>query len=151
MTHDVPPSLSYVFTIVAEVPDEKDFILIEERAGDQLFFIPITGGPVTGQVSGSIIPGGGDWCTFRADGSFDVEARYQFATNEGEVVDVFNVGILRGLESEASDSSELGYFLTSPRFRTSSPRLAWLTRSVFVGRAVSQPGCTTIHVFEVLE
>jgi hypothetical protein len=42
------------------------------------------------------------------------------------------------------------YFLTTPRFRTVSPGLAWLTRSVFVGRAQANPHATTIRVYEVL-
>ena len=151
MPHRVAPNLRYAFTIIAEVPDETDFILLEQRAGDRLFFIPITGGQVEGEITGEIISGGGDWCTFREDGSYDVEARYLFRTSEGEVVDVVNVGVLRRLDHEPADSSELGYFMTTPTFRTASSNLEWLTRSAFVGRAVSAPGSTTIHVFEVLE
>ncbi|MGC8200826.1 DUF3237 family protein, partial [Salmonella enterica] len=67
------PSLRPCFTVVARVDPG---IPLEKRGDDVLEFIPITGGPVTGDVEGEIIPGGGDWCLARADGSYDVEARY---------------------------------------------------------------------------
>jgi len=44
----------------------------------------------------------------------------------------------------------MGYFITVPAFRTADLNLAWLTRSIFIGRAVSAPGSTTISVLEVM-
>lgn len=35
----------------------------------------MTGRPVTGDIVGEIVPGGGDWCLVRKDGTFEVEAR----------------------------------------------------------------------------
>jgi hypothetical protein len=146
-----PPALRFVFTITALVPDASDFIPLEDRSGEQLDFIPITGGSVEGEISGDIIPGGGDWCVTRSDEAYNVEARYLFRTAEGEVVDVVNVGVLRHLTDSDNSQVDMGYFLTTPRFRTTSPRLQWLTRSVFVGRAQSLPSKTVIDVYEVLQ
>ena len=150
MTDVAAPQLRFTFRITALVPDVSNFIPIEERSGERLEFIPITGGDVTGEIAGHVVPGGGDWCLTRADDAYQVEARYLITTTDGDVIDVVNVGILRHLN--ASDSGDdMGYFLTTPRFRTTSPRLQWLTRSVFVGRARSIPGQTVIDVFEVLQ
>jgi hypothetical protein len=134
---DAAPALRYRFRITALVDPG---IPIEHRGDETLEYIPITGGPVTGDIEGAIIPGGGDWCLVRPDGTFEVEARYLIRTADGDVIDVVNVGVVR----DADD-----YFLTTPRFRTVAPALNWLTRSVFVGRAHSNPNDTTIDVYEV--
>lgn len=141
------PSLRFSFRIVARVDAG---IPVERRGGDTLEFIPITGGPVSGEIDGDIVPGGGDWCLVRADGTFDVEARYLIRTTGGDVIDVLNVGVVR--ESTGRDDAHGAdvYFLTTPRFRTVSPDLAWLTRSVFVGRAYAHEHDTTVDIYEVL-
>ncbi|MEX8059240.1 MULTISPECIES: DUF3237 domain-containing protein [unclassified Microbacterium] len=136
------PSLRPCFTVVARVDPA---IPLEKRGDDTLTFIPITGGPVSGDIEGEIVPGGGDWCLERADGSYDVEARYLIRTTSGDVIDVVNVGVVR-----PSEADEEEYFLTTPRFRTVAPSLHWLTRSMFVGKAYAHAGDTTIDIFEVL-
>lgn len=137
------PSLRPCLTIAARVDPG---IPIEKRGDDTLEFIPITGGPVTGDIEGEIIPGGGDWCLARADGSYDVEARYLIRTSDGDVIDVVNVGVVRPPHGEGEE-----YFLTTPRFRTVAPALQWLTRSMFVGRAYARSDSTVIDVYEVLD
>lgn len=148
MQFDEAPGLRYSFKIVAEI---GEFLPLEQRSTEKLEFIPITGGPVSGEIQGNIIPGGGDWCLTRADDAYNVEARYLIQTDQGEILDVYNVGVLRHLDGEAGGPDQMGYFMSSPRFRTTAPRLQWLTRSVFLGRAVSTPENTTIYVFEVLQ
>jgi hypothetical protein len=147
MHPETPPGLRYSFKIVAEI---GEFLPVEQRSIEKLEFIPITGGPVSGELNGEIIPGGGDWCLTRADEAYQVEARYLIRTTEGDFVDVYNVGVLRHLDGESGGPGTMGYFMSAPRFRTTAPELQWLTRSVFVGRAVSTPESTTIFVFEVL-
>jgi hypothetical protein len=147
MTAPEPPRLRYAFRITALVGPYES---LERRDVEHLEFIPITGGTIEGDVTGQIIPGGGDWCLTRADEAYRVEARYLFRTDEGHIVDVVNVGILRHLDGESGGSKEMGYFQTTPVFRTAAPALQWLTRSVFVGRAVTRPDATTIDVLEVL-
>jgi hypothetical protein len=144
---DAPPQLRFAFRITAKV---GAYLPLQQRDGELLEFIPITGGPVTGELNGEIIPGGGDWCLTRADDAYQVEARYLIRTDQDEIVDVVNVGILRHLDGQSGTSKQMGYFQSTPRFRTTSPRLQWLTRSVFVGRAHANEADTTIDVFEVL-
>ena len=146
MSHVAAPDLRFAFRIVAEV---GEYLSLEQRDAELLQFIPILGGPVTGDLNGHIVPGGGDWCTTRADDAYQVEARYLIRTDEDEIVDVVNVGVLRHLPGESGGSRQMGYFQSTPRFRTTSPRLQWLTRSVFVGRARANATNTSIDVFEV--
>ncbi|MEP6842787.1 MAG: DUF3237 family protein [Pseudolysinimonas sp.] len=142
------PQLRYAFRIIAKV---GEYLPLEQRDREILEFIPIVGGSVSGDITGEVLNGGGDWCRTRADDAYDVEARYLMRTTSGAVIDVVNVGILRHLAGEPSESEQMGYFLTTPRFRTVAPELQWLTRSVFVGRATAGTDSTTIDVFEVLE
>lgn len=147
MAYPAPPALRYVFSIVAEV---GPYLPVEQRDSELLEFIPITGGSVTGEVSGTVIAGGGDWCRTRADEAYQVEARYLIRTDSGDVIDVVNVGIVRHLDGESGLDRPMGYFQSTPRFRTTARDLQWLTRSVFVGRAVADEHTTSIDVFEVL-
>ncbi|MFS0734134.1 DUF3237 family protein [Microbacterium sp. 1P10UB] len=140
------PLLRFSFRVVAYVAPG---IPIERRGGDTLEFIPITGGPVSGEVEGEIIPGGGDWCVTRSDGAYEVEARYLIRTAAGDIIDVFNVGVVRPAPADVIDGPE--YFQSTPRFRTVAPDLQWLTRSVFVGRAHSHGDDTTVDIYEVLD
>ena len=43
----------------------------------------------------------------------------------------------------------MGYFVSTPVFRTTALRLQWLTRTVFVGRAVASGDTTRIDVYSV--
>lgn len=138
------PELQFSFTIVAEVAPG---LPIERRAGESLEIIPITGGRVSGAISGEVQPGGADWCLYRNDEALNVEARYWIRTDDGDIIDVVNLGrIAPGSSPEAHD----GLFMSSPQFRTTSPALQWLTQRVFVGRAESFGTHTTIDVFEVI-
>lgn len=147
MIAPAPPELRYAFSIIAEVGPH---LSLEQRDSELLAFIPITGGSITGDVHGTVIPGGGDWCRTRADEAHQVEARYLIRTDTGDIIDVVNVGVVRHLPGASGMNRPMGYFQSTPRFRTSAPDLQWLTRSVFVGRAVSDENATSIDVFEVL-
>lgn len=144
MAPSAAPHLRFVFRIVAEV---GPYLPLQKRDVELLEFIPITGGTIEGEIVGSVVAGGGDWCVTRADDAYDVEARYLIRTDDDQVVDVVNVGIVRHLPGESGD--DMGYFQSTPRFRTTARDLQWLTRSVFVGRGVSNEHNTTIDVFEV--
>ena len=87
-----PPDLRHVFTIVAEVAPAE---AIEHHGDATLEYIPITGGHVTGALTGTVVPGGGDWCLVRSDGAFRAEARYLIRTDAGELADVHNAGYRR--------------------------------------------------------
>ncbi|WP_245907260.1 DUF3237 family protein [Leucobacter massiliensis] len=137
------PALEHACTIVAEVAPG---LPVERRGADMLEIIPITGGTVTGRISGRVEPGGADWCRERADGAYEVEARYWFRTDSGSVVDVVNVGRI----APGAPGERHGLFMSTPQFRTLDPELQWLTQRVFVGRAEAFGTHTTIDVFEVV-
>ncbi|HZJ40596.1 MAG TPA: DUF3237 domain-containing protein [Demequina sp.] len=139
-----PAGLRFAFTILAEIAAER---VLQKRDRGAVVFYPITGGRVEGEVAGTIVTGGGDWATARSDLRMNVEALYQFTTDSGALVDVFNVGVLRHTDP---DAEIIDYFVTSPVFQTADPGLQWLTRSTFVGNARSVDGDIVIDVFEVM-
>lgn len=56
--------------------------------------IPIVGGEVEGPGwKGRVLPGGADWNTVFPGGLVEFSARYQFVTDEGVLVSVFNEGV----------------------------------------------------------
>lgn len=147
IVHAPAPTLRFAFRIDAEVADS---IPIDQRAGGELGFIPITGGTVSGDLAG-VVTSGGDWCLQRDEETYRVEARYGLRLDGGAFVDVHNIGILnqrpRGARGAGPD---VEYFMTSPVVRTVDPGLDWLNHSVFVGHAQELEGLTRIDVFEVL-
>jgi hypothetical protein len=120
-------------------------------------FIPLTGGRVSGQIEGEIIPGGADWQTIHDDGNLEINAQYAFRTASGAVVEVISSGVRAGSpevlkrlgDGEPVDPSEY-YFRTAMRFRTGAPELAYLNFRLGVARGARRPGMVRLEVFEVL-
>lgn len=136
------PELRFAFTIVAEVGPP---LPIEEGTTGRLDIIPITGGTISGRITGRVQPAGADWCRYRSDGSYDVEARYWIATDDDAIIDVVNVGRIAPPDAGGDE-----FFVTTPQFRTVAPQYHWLTQRVFIGRAESTDEYTKIEVYEVV-
>ena len=138
------PRLRHVFTIHARVDPLRPIGRID---GGELVYIPITGGEVHGEVEGEVLDGGGDWAVVK-EHLVTVEARYQFQTSDGEVVDVLNTGVAHFVDDTQGPVS---YFACRPVFRVESPRLQHLVERVHLGWARSTPEMTAIDIFEVLD
>ncbi|WP_448624183.1 DUF3237 domain-containing protein [Geodermatophilus sp. URMC 64] len=118
--------------------------------------VPMTGGTVSGLVTGRVLPGGADFQLIRTETETEVEARYLLESDEGALVTVHNVGLRTGSaediarlrRDEPVDPARI-YFRSTPRFETASPRLARLTTRVFVGAGTRQPRAVTFDFFEV--
>jgi hypothetical protein len=119
--------------------------------------IPITGGRVSGAVTGEIIPGGADWQTLREDGALEIAAQYAFRTQDGAVVEVRSTGVRAGppevlrrlAAGEAVDPREY-YFRTAMRFLTGAPELAHLNDRLAVARGERRAGGVRLEVFAVV-
>ena len=120
--------------------------------------IPITGGEFTGPtMKGTILPGGADWQTVRADGTADLDARYTLKTDDGTLIYIHNEGFRHGLpevlkrlaKGEPVDPSEY-YFRTTPVFETGLGKYYWMTRSVFIATASRNPESVVLKVWRVL-
>lgn len=119
--------------------------------------IPITGGQLEGPgLRGKVLPGGADFQIIVSDTLADLDARYLIELDDGEHVYVCNRALRRG---SAEDTARLArgepvdpaaiYFRCLPRFEVSSPRLHWLTESIFVGTGARHPDRVLISIFRL--
>jgi hypothetical protein len=131
------PSLRYAFEARVHVAPEQH---VGHGAGDELIFVPILGGTVTGpRLEAEILPGGGDWMIRRGE-VYALEARYVIRAADGALIDVVNRGFWRETPTGL-------YYRTSPVFRTDAEPHRWLAETVFVGLAREDRGdvCIRFH------
>lgn len=120
-------------------------------------FIPITGGRVSGDYTGSVVPGGADWQITWPDGRLDLEARYALEIDGHGLVEVLSQGVRHGppdilaalARGDTIDPS-LYYFRTSMRFRTAAPGLACLNAMIALAKGRRDKSVVTLSIFEVL-
>ena len=122
--------------------------------------IPITGGVVTGKIQGRVLPGGADFQRVPNDTTADLDARYLLALDgeyAGEHVFVMNRALRRAspedvarlLRGEPVDPAGV-YFRCVPIFEVSTPKLQWLTESIFVGCGARAPNGVSITFYRLL-
>jgi Protein of unknown function (DUF3237) len=122
--------------------------------------IPITGGIVTGRIQGHVLPGGADFQRVPSDTCADLDARYLLALDgdyAGEHVFVMNRALRRAspedvarlLKGEPVDPARV-YFRCAPVFEVSTPKLQWLTESIFVGCGARAPNGVSISFYRLL-
>lgn len=149
-----PPPLRHVATLYIEVGPP---IEIGATPAGLRRVIPITGGRVTGSLfEGRVLAGGADFQLIRTPTETEVEARYVIESDRGETVYIDNRGLRTGSADDIArlredlpvDPSRI-YFRSSPRFETSAPRLAGLTRHLFVGVGIRRPDTVQFDVFQV--
>ena len=122
--------------------------------------IPITDGTLTGSAAkhptlhGRVLPGGADFQIIVSDTCADLDARYLIALDgeyAGEHIFVMNRALRRGsaddvaklVRGEAVEPSRI-YFRCAPTFEVSSPKLQWMTESLFIGSGAR--GTDRVHI-----
>lgn len=155
MSDDLP-RLRFAFEARVDVAPSEH---VGNGEGDVLEFTPIIGGTVEGpRLSGTVVPGGGDWSVKRGAIVYELDARYLIRAADGALIDIVNRGYYRTATAEAIARMEAGeeldpaevYFRTSPVFRTDAPQHRWLAETVFVGLARDEAGQICIRFYEVL-
>jgi len=119
-------------------------------------FIPITGGRFSGEIEGTILPGGGDWQHVWPD-RLELSAHYILKTTAGALIEVRSEGLRSGSpevlarlgRGEVLDPSEY-YFRTAIRMTTGAPELAHLNGMLGVAMGARMPFGVTLRVFKVL-
>ena len=120
--------------------------------------IPITGGSVSGPgISGEILNGGADWQIVRKDGVAELEAHYQFKTEEGTIVYIKNIGVrvatpeiaAKIARGEHVDANQY-YFRTTPRFEAPAGKYAWVNDAIFVCTGERKATSVVLKVWKVM-
>jgi hypothetical protein len=102
------------------------------------------GGTFHGErLSGEILPNGGDWTTFRANGTMALDVRLTLRTDDHALILMTYGGrwvtpeALRPAMADARNRHQVDpdryYFRTNPLFETGAERYAWLNDVVCVG------------------
>ncbi len=149
------PKLEFIFetTVTLDPPQELGITTYGKRR-----IIPIIGGTFEGpNMKGTILAGGADWQTVRADGTADLEARYTLKTADGVLIYIQNTGIRTGTpavlarlaKGEKVDPSEY-YMRTAAKFEVAEGKYAWLTKAVVVSTGMRNANSVIIRFYRVL-
>jgi hypothetical protein len=153
MMDPTDPTLSYVFEFHVDVGPT---VRVGGGAGDELHFVPITGGSISGpRLHGNVLPGGGDWWVRRTPYTIELDAHYLVRAADGAVIDVRNRGYYRTATVELTARADSGeeidpkqlYYRTVARFQTDAPEHTWLCESIFVGLAGEEQGQVCIRFY----
>ena len=118
----------------------------------------VTGGSFDGErLSGTVMDGGSDWQTLKADGSVALDVRLVLKTRDDAIVAMTYRGVRHGAPAviarvdrgEVVDPSEI-YFRSIVQFETAAPRYDWLNHLVAVGVGQRRADGPVYSVFEVL-
>jgi hypothetical protein len=149
----IAPDLTHFCDLEVELGPVRE--MGQGRAGTRRI-IPIIGGRVTGQVSGTVLDMGADWQTIFADGSADIDTRYAFETDDGAVIEIINKGVrhgppevLQALARGENVDPALYYFRTVARLETGDPRYDWVNRTLFLGTGRRLASAVLVSLFRV--
>jgi hypothetical protein len=128
-----------------------------DASGTGRRYIPITGGRVTGEWMGKVVPGGADWQVIWPDGRLDLEAHYAIDLDGHGLVEVLSQGVRHGppdvlaalARGEPVEPSRY-YFRTSMRFRTAAPGLLRLNSIIAIASGARQASVVKLAVHEIL-
>ena len=141
MTAEAPPEPSYEYFATLRITLGAPLEVGPTPRGHHRI-IPITGGTVTGpSLTGTVLPGGADWQYVAQNGTAELDARYTLDLS-GTKIGVTSRGLRRG-PKEILDRISRGehvdpatyYFRTAVRLEAPAGDLAWLSESLFIGKA----------------
>jgi hypothetical protein len=118
----------------------------------------ITGGRFEGErLRGTILSGGSDWQSLRADGATTLNVRLIMQTDDGALIGMTYLGVRHGpkevldriARGEKVDPSEY-YMRATPYYETAAEKYGWLNRVVSVAYGHRVAGGAIYQVFEIL-
>jgi hypothetical protein len=116
--------------------------------GNRLIF-DVTGGTLSGPgIKGTILPSGGDWILIDDKGVGRLDVRVTIETDDGALIYMQYFGLIV-LGDTTAPETQFGerYFMTQPRFETSSAKYDWLNRIVAVAEGRSLPNAVEYNVY----
>lgn len=149
------PQMEYVCTIEVKIDPA---LVVGESVHGVRKIIPILGGTVKGpNINAVVLNGGADWQNTRKDGVAEIEARYQFKTDDGIIVYIKNNGLrlaapevaAKLANGEMVDPSQY-YFRTILQFEAPQGKYDWLNKALFVCSGERLPHSVKIHVWKLL-
>lgn len=133
-------------------------LIVGETAHGIRRIIPIVGGTVNGPaIKGEILQGGADWQMLRKDGVMELEAHYQFKTDDGVLIYIKNTG-LRVASPEVAAKLSKGekvdagqyYFRAVPKFEAPLGKYGWINNTIFICTGERLSDSVIIRVWKLL-
>lgn len=144
--------LTKVITLLVEVG--APVVLDASASGRR--FVPITGGQVSGQFNGKILPGGGDWQAVQPDGALEIDAHYVLDIDGHGTVEVVSRGvrhapaaIMEALQKGQPVDPAAVYFRTAIRLRTACAGLLHVNNTLYVSVGRREPTRVCLDVFAI--
>ena len=119
------PELEFVFEETVLLADK---ITVGKTPYGERFISPIIGGPVSGKITGEIVPDGWDWQLLRDDGCFTLEADYMIRTDDGVIINVLN----EATRCLPTDGSPPGLTYTHPKLEAPMGKYDWINKATFI-------------------
>lgn len=145
MKLNVPtPRLEHIYDMHADLDVPQ--VISGGPMGERQIFV-VTGGWLEGSnIKGSVLPGGGDWATRRADNVIQLDVRATLKTDDGAFIYAQYSGLIHGkdetlMAAVTGQDVALGdyYFYTNPMFQAGAEKYAWLNRAIAIGRGKIVP------------
>ncbi|MEH2521154.1 hypothetical protein V1279_006727 [Bradyrhizobium sp. AZCC 1610] len=112
------------------------------------------------RLRGEVVPGGGDWALFRADGAMSLDVRLTLRTHDGALVHMTYGGrwiTPPELRAEMADPARRYqvdpsryYFRTNPLFETGAEHYAWMNDIVCVGSGYLVEGGIAYSISQII-
>lgn len=148
------PRLEFLCEIKAKL---KPAMIVGETPHGTRRIIPVIGGTVEGpKIKGTVLEDGADWQIVRTDGVAELDAHYQFRTDDGVLIYVHNNGLrvatpdvaARIAKGELVPPSEY-YFRTVMKLEAPKGKYGWMNNAIFICKGVRNPDNVSIQVWEV--
>lgn len=135
---DETVAVEHIFTVTANTAQQA--ILQGAPQGTRLL-VNVLGGTFDGpKLRGTVLAGGGDWLTVRADGSFKLDVRLTLQTDDGANILMTYQGI--GVNEEGAMKLR-----TAPLFETGAEQYAWLNNIQAIAHGMPGQGNVTYTVY----
>lgn len=149
------PELEFIFeaTVTLDPPREVGLTKYGKRR-----IIGINGGHFAGpDMKGTVLPGGADWQTVRADGTADLVANYSLKTDDGVIIYIENKGIrtappevLKRLASGEDVPPREYYMRTATTFEVATgSRYDWLNKSMVISTGMRKANSVVLRFYRV--
>jgi len=154
-TQPVAPKLEFVCEIKAVLDPP---MVVGQTPRGLRRIIPITGGTVEGpSIRGEILKGGSDWQFIRDDGVTELEAHYQFRTDDGVIIYIKNTGlrvatpeVAKRIASGEQVPADQYYFRAAPIFEAPAGKYFWMNNALFICSGVRNPDNVALYIWKVL-
>lgn len=111
------------------------------------------------RLQGRVLPGGGDWTLFRADGVMSLDVRLSLRTDDDALIHMTYGGRWLNPPDVAAEMADpvrrhdvdpsRYYFRTNPLFETGDERYAWLNNTVGLGSGYLVDGGVAYRVHQL--